>query len=42
MRQADAPHIEAARMTTSTPPSYRYDAFISYRHVEPDRAWAKW
>jgi hypothetical protein len=23
-------------------PSYRYDAFISYRHVEPDRTWAKW
>src|SRR6185295_4882120 len=22
--------------------SYRYDAFISYRHVEPDRRWAKW
>jgi len=22
--------------------SHRYDAFISYRHVEPDRAWAKW
>ena len=21
---------------------YRYDAFISYRHVEPDRKWAKW
>ncbi len=21
---------------------YRYDAFISYRHSEPDRAWAKW
>jgi len=21
--------------------SFRYDAFISYRHVEPDRAWAK-
>jgi len=20
----------------------RYDAFISYRHVEPDRKWAKW
>lgn len=20
----------------------RYDAFISYRHVEPDRQWAKW
>jgi len=22
--------------------AHRYDAFISYRHVEPDRAWAKW
>ncbi len=22
--------------------TYRYDAFISYRHVEPDRKWAKW
>lgn len=21
---------------------FRYDAFISYRHVEPDRQWAKW
>ena len=21
---------------------YRYDAFISYRHVEPDRSYAKW
>lgn len=21
---------------------YRYQAFISYRHVEPDRDWAKW
>jgi hypothetical protein len=21
---------------------YRYDAFISYRHAEPDRGWAKW
>ncbi|MGD9688329.1 MAG: TIR domain-containing protein [Phycisphaerales bacterium] len=21
---------------------FRYDAFISYRHVEPDRRWAKW
>jgi WD40 repeat protein len=21
---------------------FLYDAFISYRHVEPDRAWAKW
>lgn len=23
-------------------PGFRYDAFISYRHVEPDRGWAKW
>jgi len=22
--------------------NYRYDAFISYRHIEPDREWAKW
>jgi len=22
--------------------TYRYDAFISYRHVDPDRGWAKW
>jgi len=22
--------------------SFRYDAFISYRHCEPDRKWAKW
>lgn len=22
--------------------SFRYQAFISYRHVEPDRTWAKW
>ena len=21
---------------------FRYDAFISYRHAEPDRKWAKW
>ncbi len=21
---------------------YRYKAFISYRHVDPDRRWAKW
>src|SRR5437763_1046328 len=21
---------------------YRFDAFISYRHTEPDRRWAKW
>ena len=24
------------------PDTYRYGAFISYRHVEPDRKWAKW
>ena len=24
------------------PDEYLYDAFISYRHVEPDRNWAKW
>ena len=24
------------------PAGFRYDAFISYRHVEPDRRWAKW
>jgi len=24
------------------PESYRYDAFISYRHVEPDRSLARW
>ena len=23
-------------------PSFRYNAFIIYRHVEPDRHWAKW
>ena len=22
--------------------TFRYEAFISYRHVEPDRTWAKW
>lgn len=25
-----------------TPSEFRYGAFISYRHVDPDRAWAKW
>ena len=25
-----------------TAEDYRYAAFISYRHVEPDRSWAKW
>ena len=27
---------------TGRKPECRYDAFISYRHVEPDRKWAKW
>ena len=27
---------------TEKPLEFRYDAFISYRHVEPDRRWAKW
>jgi formylglycine-generating enzyme required for sulfatase activity len=26
----------------AAPESYRYAAFISYRHVEPDRRWARW
>ena len=30
---AESPHKEQ---------SFRYDAFISYRHTEGDRAWAKW
>jgi tetratricopeptide (TPR) repeat protein len=29
-------------MTNQATESYRYDAFISYRHVDPDRQWAKW
>ena len=29
-------------MTTSPSSPFRYDAFVSYHHVEPDRAWAKW
>ncbi len=29
-------------MTHPPSPDYRYDAFISYRHVEPDRRYAKW
>jgi len=24
------------------PDSFRYAAFISYRHVQPDRTWAEW
>ena len=27
---------------TGKAPEYRYAAFISYRHVEPDRKWAQW
>lgn len=38
---------EASRQTDAVDPTeprtgYRYDAFISYRHVDPDRQWAKW
>lgn len=29
-------------LTPESSPEFQYDAFISYRHVEPDRAWAKW
>ena len=29
-------------MHTQTEPGYRFDVFISYRHVENDRWWAKW
>ena len=32
----------AASSASTEPEQYRYDAFISYRHVEPDRKWAKW
>src|SRR5262245_55209956 len=28
--------------THTTSEGCRYAAFISYRHVEPDRTWAKW
>src|SRR4051812_6322427 len=28
--------------TTDPSEGFRYDAFISYRHLEPDRRWAKW
>jgi len=31
-----------ARRSASTQTYYRYDVFISYRHVEPDRLWAEW
>lgn len=39
---ADAMLDTQAQHDPSTPPTFRYDAFISYRHVEPDRGWAKW
>lgn len=29
-------------LTPESSPEFQYDAFISYRHVEPDRSWAKW
>jgi len=36
-----APSAFAARETAAEG-EFRYEAFISYRHVEPDRTWAKW
>jgi WD40 repeat protein len=32
----------ASHVSASPGEDYRYSAFISYRHVEPDRKWAKW
>jgi WD40 repeat protein len=29
-------------MASDAPQEFRYDAFISYRHTEPDRRWARW
>src|SRR3954453_18606101 len=40
--------MDASAPATLTPPpppagdTCRYAAFISYRHVEPDRRWAQW
>jgi len=30
------------RSTSVPSDDYRYEAFISYRHTDPDRVWAKW
>lgn len=35
-------HNHDSASSTTIPDGHRYDAFISYRHVEPDRSWAKW
>lgn len=37
-----AQDAHAPASASATPETHRYDAFISYRHVEPDRGWAKW
>lgn len=42
MTRAAAPPGGPTSPDTSSPTDYRYDAFISYRHVEPDRRWAQW
>jgi tetratricopeptide (TPR) repeat protein len=34
--------IEAVGARRASASDFRYDAFISYRHIEPDRTWAKW
>lgn len=39
MDQTPASPVSPARSVAG---SYRYEAFISYRHVEPDNSWAKW
>jgi WD40 repeat protein len=35
-------NAQTPSVTPTPAPPFRYDAFISYRHVEPDRDWAKW
>lgn len=38
-REAEPPY---AAPVPSAETDYRYSAFISYRHVDPDRRWAQW
>ena len=37
-----ADQINFAQRDSAPTDEYRYDAFVSYRHVQPDRKWAKW
>lgn len=39
---AGKPEPQFARRAGEDAEVYQYEAFISYRHVEPDRTWAKW